>query len=41
MQLYLKKLWLKLEKIQKIECNFSIGSDSFPKCVDTSKHVSI
>jgi len=37
----LKKQWLKLDKIQKIEGNSSIGGDSFPKGVDTSKHASI
>jgi hypothetical protein len=41
MQLYLKKLWLKLDKIQKIEGNSSMGGDSFPKGADTSKHASI
>jgi len=41
MQLYLKKLWLKLDKIQKIEGDSSIGGDSSPKGVDTSKHASI
>jgi hypothetical protein len=41
MQLYLKKLWLKLDKIQKIEGNSFIGGDSFPKGVDTSKHATI
>jgi hypothetical protein len=37
MQLYLKKLWLKLDKIQKFENNSSIQGDFFPKGVNTSK----
>lgn len=41
MQLYLKKLWLKLDNIQKIEGNSSIGGDSFPKGVDISEHANM